>query len=965
MKDKAQLPDWARIVLDRVDKLPDEAALLSVVQMAESRLEALVHGHEPDRFEGLIAFCSAILASPLKEVYSEAHRKILGVRGVAEAQTFEQTGDIEALRRAVADLSAAVGEEAWNAEASATSNLALARALFRLGEQSGDLALLQASIERFHALPPVQAADPITQCTCAVVAMTIGGVTGDRQMVERAILDLQSLSTLPGLEPAARAVIVQNLAVSLLKNAEQCRSERVYSEVLQHLASYLRDHRRTPEAEMLRLVQAMARYQFAKLTADVRAFRRTELELGRLLKVFAQEPRRLLELLHLLGQTRFFRARLKKSIELTESAIASLRQALNFCGHREGSDARRDRLNADLAYYVLEIGLLSNSSDYVREAQQLFEKALGSITIERAPGLYIQVAKGLFELHYRQQAHEAAVAVAESIDRAARFARADPRLSSGVLAQAPIDVLGVPDRHALCLVRLGRLTEASIVLENARGTVLAAAIDRSSALEAELPADSQNALQQARSTLTSQLRDGKDVEVRRAWEDYLTLRRKHGLDLNAAPRGAQSIAATSPPDGALVQISMTPGGSYALVWTKQLQEPMHVKLSRNAWQTVSRILHGASDGQGWIAAYQRYLDDSLRTETLARQAALDWSAVVAHCLESLWASIFQPLEAALCALGIRPDAPLILCPQGEVALLPLCAAVMPDGNVLSDRWDVSIAPNALAVGGAQQDDVTAPQFVCLHSPDGDGDHVLPLTRQEAVALLQSVPQMIEVKGAQLNSTGALAAMKQATHLHVACHGVYEANNPSRSGLVLAYGERLTLTRLWAAGFDHCAMRLVFLSCCEGGMTGRSLDSDEFTGLPAAFLQLGVRAVIAAQWAVYDDTARVFSDAFYRRYLNANGMPRTSPACALGETRGWMRTVTVATLIDDGYLSLAEASEFFGTTAMKIRRLRRYAGDEIARARFCGPPKLDGDGIDMEMQPYAPACHWAGWTIFGR
>lgn len=940
------LPDWARTVLARIVDPPGEAALLDVVREAVHQLTVLLPGSAPDRFAGLIAFCGAALAS-MPQASPIVRRKLLEVRGVAEAQTFEQTGDMAALRQSVADLGMAVGEGTGDDNPGASANLA--QALFRLGEQTGDLTLLRASIDRFRTLPPEHANEPIAQSTCSVAAMTIGGLSGDRQMVERAILDLQRLIQQPGLPASATAVIEQNLAMALLKNAEQSRSSRVYSEVLAHLQDRLSDRRRTPEAEMLRLVQVMARFQFAKIAGDPRALRKTELELSRLLRVFAREPRRRLELLHLLGQARFQRAQATRSVELTALAITSLRQALELCTDAAGRpDARRDRLLADLGYYLLQSGLLSSSPAQMHEAQQMFETALHRIKLERAPGLYIQVAKGLFELHYRQNAYGPAAAVAADIDRAARLARTDPRLTAGVLAQAPLDVVGLAERHALCLVRLGQLTEASLVLDSARGQMLAAALERSSALEAELAPEALKALAAARVDLTVRLQSADDVAVRRAWEDYLTLRRTHRLDLSPAPREARRIAAAVPIDGAFVQLNLTPAGSFGLVWTQQLEEPILVTLPQEAWRAVRSILHGPPSEQAWITAYQRFLDDSEYNDLQAQRAASQWAEVVDECLRSLWKAIFEPLEAALHSFALRLHAPLVICPQGELALLPLSAALMPTGGALSDRWDVSIVPNVLAatrkqpVGGW-----TRAQFACLHSPADDLANELPLANDEAAAVRRSMSQMIEVCGNRLDATTALAAMKEATHLHVACHGEYDANDASRSGLRLARGERLTLTRLWAAGVDGFAMRLVFLSCCEGGMTGRSLDSDEFAGLPAAFLQLGAHGVIAAQWAVHDDAARVFADAFYRRYLDADGAPCTTPARALGETRRWMRSVTVATLINENYLQQAQAEELF---------------DEGRAMVGTSAPARNSM---LEAKPYAPACHWAGWTLFGR
>ena len=182
--------------------------------------------------------------------------------------------------------------------------------------------------------------------------------------------------------------------------------------------------------------------------------------------------------------------------------------------------------------------------------------------------------------------------------------------------------------------------------------------------------------------------------------------------------------------------------------------------------------------------------------------------------------------------------------------------------------------------------------------------------------------------------------------------------------MLAYGECLTLTRLWAAGFQQFAVRLAFLSCCEGGMTGRTFDSDEFAGLPAALLQLGAAAVIAAQWAVHDDTARVFADASYRRYFNVTGAPPTSPSRALAETRRWMRSVTVSTLIDEDYLSYEQAVELFVTSTPQTRRLRRFEAMDALNGGASLPARRPA-ALNLHMRPYANACHWAGWTLFGQ
>lgn len=961
---RTSLPDWAQLALARAESTRDEASLLNLVHQAVDHLAALLQGEAPSRFEGLIAFCDAALASPL-QAYPVATRRILEVRGVAEAQTFEQTGEMAMLRRGIDDLIGSLDGEP--VESSGITSRRLAQAQFRLGEQSGDLAMLRASIDRLRALPPALASEPMARCTCAVAAMTVGGLTSDSQMVERAILDLQALIKEPGLDPQARAVIEQNLAVALLKSAEQYRSERVYKELLEYLAQRLSHRKRTREAEMLRLVQAMARLQFAKISEDRNALRRCELELSRLLQVFAREPRRRLELLHMRGQARFHRAGLTRSTGILAAAIASIEGALALCVDATGrADARHDRLISDLAYYTLQLGLWSDSDSHLREARALFEEALRGTSPERSPWMYIQIGKGLFELHYRQRDFSTAASLADDINRVARLARADPRLTAGVVAQAPLELLGLHERHAWCLVQLERLAEASEVLENGRGLLLAAAARRGAALDSALNAEAQDALNNARISLAAKLRRDSDIAVRRTWEDYLTLRRQHGLDLDEVRRDARQIAAAAPSDGALIQLSFTPAGSFALVWIRSMGEPKLTALPTDAWLVISQILNGPPGGRAWTSAYKQYLSCPADSDALALQADEEWAQVIVECLGEMWRCIWQPINVCLDELGLSRSAQVVICPQGELAQLPLAAAISSSGEVQSDRWDISIAPNALAIHAAQPPAKEAlPQLLCLHSPEGEWANDLPMARAEALALRQTVPRMVEVSGARLDAGTVLDLMKSATHLHIACHGEYNESEPYKSALVLAFGERLTLTRLWAAGFERFDVRLVFLSCCEGGVTGRSLDSDEFAGLPAAFLQLGARAVIAAQWAVHDDTARVFSDAFYRRYLGEDGMPRTSPAQALGLTRRWIREATLATLVDEGYLTLEQAQEIVPTRARQTRGLRHPSHAE-------GGPRPSDSGTheglsdwDLMAQPYSLACHWAGWTLFGR
>lgn len=112
-------------------------------------------------------------------------------------------------------------------------------------------------------------------------------------------------------------------------------------------------------------------------------------------------------------------------------------------------------------------------------------------------------------------------------------------------------------------------------------------------------------------------------------------------------------------------------------------------------------------------------------------------------------------------------------------------------------------------------------------------------------------------------------------LHLAGHGYYEASAPgregARSGMVLEGGVYLTAVEI--AQMRHVP-DLVFLNCCHLAQMGpESKDSTSVAynklaaSLARELIEMGVRAVVAAGWAVRDDAASMFAKVFYGNMLD--------------------------------------------------------------------------------------------------
>lgn len=118
-------------------------------------------------------------------------------------------------------------------------------------------------------------------------------------------------------------------------------------------------------------------------------------------------------------------------------------------------------------------------------------------------------------------------------------------------------------------------------------------------------------------------------------------------------------------------------------------------------------------------------------------------------------------------------------------------------------------------------------------------------------------------------------------LHVAAHGFFQPDDPTRTGIAIGPDDFLT-----AAIFRQINVipDVVFLNCCHLGAVAFGVETGaiEFTrrnlnrlgaSLARELIRAGVRAVVVAGWAVHDGAAEEFAATFYQEMLR-------------GKTFGW-------------------------------------------------------------------------------
>jgi CHAT domain-containing protein len=193
------------------------------------------------------------------------------------------------------------------------------------------------------------------------------------------------------------------------------------------------------------------------------------------------------------------------------------------------------------------------------------------------------------------------------------------------------------------------------------------------------------------------------------------------------------------------------------------------------------------------------------------------------------------------------------------------------------------------VQDAQADDAV----LVIGEPQADEKLYAPLpgARQEAQAVAELLAgsgglgaERVKALPAGADATSVINALFERRYriVHVAGHGEPVKRNAKgeivqAGGVVLSDGTFLGPNEIRSM---RTVPELVFVNCCHGaardaaqalrgsGTTDRAFNKAEFAwGVADSLIEIGVRCVIAAGWAVDDGPAKVFAETFYREILN--------------------------------------------------------------------------------------------------
>lgn len=292
------------------------------------------------------------------------------------------------------------------------------------------------------------------------------------------------------------------------------------------------------------------------------------------------------------------------------------------------------------------------------------------------------------------------------------------------------------------------------------------------------------------------------------------------------------------------------------------------------------------------------------SQALYADDAAGVSSAVGAATEWLWTFIVAPIVRSL-ETHLSDGTPhLVLCPQAGSGAIPWHAAAATRslmGALWTRRRRLTYLPSLRLLPAIPRWRREVSKIVTVADPTGD----LAWSKAECDLTARLAGGKRQHFGAREASRDAIAsACADASVIHFSGHGGYDAFNPQSSKLYFDRDSGLSIGEI-AANLRLKNGPLVTLASCESGVADFTERSDEFLGMPSAFIAAGASCVIASQWKVSDEISALFFVDLYRRIYQQGMVPadaivatadmvRTlSPDAALDGNEGW--SVSEATL----------------------------------------------------------------------
>ncbi|MCK9893603.1 CHAT domain-containing protein [Frankia sp. AgB32] len=261
----------------------------------------------------------------------------------------------------------------------------------------------------------------------------------------------------------------------------------------------------------------------------------------------------------------------------------------------------------------------------------------------------------------------------------------------------------------------------------------------------------------------------------------------------------------------------------------------------------------------------------------------------------------------------RPEDVVYLVPHQAMHRLPL-QAVQVEGTALIERNPVMTVPSASVLRYCRAKRKARRESVMVVTGPAE-NRPLALGQMQSLLVADVFRSSQVVSGRGASRAYLMDVLSEPDGgvdvLHFTAHGVFDPDDPMRSGLELVDG-RLTAADVLSLSLD---VDLVTLGACDSGI-GADLPGDNMLGLTWALLYAGAPSALVSLWQVDELASSLLLTRFYTELRSG-----VSKAQALRAAQLWLRTQTFRDVLA---LVAASRDQFAGEPFLEATVLEQEA-----------------------------------------
>ena len=745
-------------------------------------------------------------------------------------------------------------------------------------------------------------------CAIAVALARLGEYSGDADLPNRAIELLKPWVAEPGLNDTLSWKVKLDYVAALAIRAQQSRREVDYNSALEAVNSYVGTSDPSKSTARLHFWRATLFRQLGEISPQPIFLQRSAEVFGNLARYYDENGQEGLSASSWHGRgaalISFYRACNREMAYL--NAEMALNKASSFYTI-ERNRADWLRVQADIAE-LYSIRALRNGGTELRQlALSTYARALDAVAPEISPSVFVYIAGQLFSFQCKGAEWSEAASTFEKMLSAQEFSLKDPNLGPSVYLQSLKEMRRDFASAAWCYCTLGNPGRAIEILDAFRARELALRLQsRSVGVQAgsapRIEVHLEEVPQSLRAMFVSEQGEREVGGGGPDWTGYIATLRRTGRPPSATVRTMDQLFKGLAGVTAVVYIIFSELGSFSIVARTASRRMEVIPYS---WQhhfelsgMVSRFSPDTKTSNATEASVYLALRRAIRSGKFNRrikadgvvvcsQAYSDMNDEILKCLSLIWKLLLAPVDEALARLSVQQTDLVMVCPPGSLSRTPFLSALSVNGTVFAHKWTTTIVPS-LFVGAesctkATISDDGEPSTLIVTNPrsgPADPDH-LHFAEIEARRLKRIIgSNAVHLSSSSATIENVLHYLMTAKVLHASCHGEYNPRSPGSSWIEVALDGRITIDSLRRMSGDLPRNRLCYLAACESGISELGELEDEFIGLSSGFLGAGAPAVISTLWPMFDDTAFCLSNSFYRSLFLGTGLTLVGPATAL-------------------------------------------------------------------------------------